>query len=131
MFAVTTCLPRSRAARTIAPAWLAGFLLPDVPSVLGFALHDVVLEVGILLALSAVLLLVVARRPVINRTLSALSAGVDAALVAGIVLLLAAAGGAFSLGGAIALLVVAADTALIGWLKFRALRMDAPVSVAA
>lgn len=115
----------------IAPGWLAGFLLPDTPEVAGFAIATVMLEVGIVLALGAAVLLLIALPATINRTLVLVSAGIDAALVAGTVLLLALAGGAFSTVGALVLAVIVVDTALIAWLKLRTLRLSAPAAVAA
>jgi hypothetical protein len=115
----------------IAPGWLAGFLMPDTPALFGVPLSTVMLEAGIALALSAVALMAIALSSPVNRGLAALSVGVDAALVAGTVILLAVAGGAFSLWGALALLVIAADTALIGGLKLRALRAGSSTAVAA
>lgn len=115
----------------VAPGWLAGFLLPETPALLGFPMATVMLEAGIGLALSAIVLLVIATRPSVSRLLAGLSAGIDAALAAGTVLLLAVAGSAFSRWGALALLIVAADTALIAWLKLRALRSASPVAAAA
>jgi hypothetical protein len=115
----------------IAPGWLAGFLLPGTPMLFGFPMSTVMMEVGIVLVLSATALLAIALRSPVNRGLVALSAGVDAALVAGTVLLLMIAGSAFSLWGGIALLVVAIDTALIGGLKLLALKAIRPETVTA
>lgn len=115
----------------IGPHWLAGFLVPDTPTLFGFPMSTVMMEAGIVLALSAAALTAIALRSPVNRTLAALSAGVDAVLVAGTVLLLAIVGSAFSLWGALVLLVIAVDTALIAGLKLRALRVSAPMEVAA
>ena len=103
-----------------APAWLADFLLPSAPSLLGLPMRDVMLELGILLALYAVVVFAVSRRPAPNRVLVAIFTAADVAWVLGTVLLLALA--SLSTWGAAALLVVAADTALLGWLKLRLLR---------
>jgi hypothetical protein len=115
----------------LAPDWLAGFLTPDTPALFGFPMSTVVMEAGIVLALSSTALLAIALHSPVSRTLAMLSTGVDAALVAGTLVLLAIAGAAFSMGGVLALLVIAADTALIGALKLRALRADPSATVAA
>jgi hypothetical protein len=111
----------------VAPAWLAGFLLPSTPTLLGLPMRDVMLEIGILLALYAVILFLVSRRP--SRALVAAFTLADAGWVLGTLLLLALGG--FSAWGAAALLVVAACTALLGWLKLRLLRGEAGTVAAA
>ncbi len=113
------------------PGWLAGFLLPETPALSGFPIATVVMETGILLALSAAGLLFIATRPAVSRPLAWFSAGVDTALVVGTMLLLALAGGAFSLDGILALLVIAAATGLIAALKLRALRRAPAMTAAA
>lgn len=103
-----------------APGWLAGFLLPAQPSLFGFPMSTVMLELGIALALYAGLLAFMSFR--VSRGFVAFTVLADGAWVVGTLALLLAFGSAFSLWGSIALLVVAADTALIGALKWRALR---------
>jgi hypothetical protein len=115
----------------VAPGWLADFLLPSTPSLFGFAMRDVMLEVGILLALYAVVVFVVSLRQPVNRMLVSVFTIADAGWVLGTVLLLVLAGGSFSLWGGVALLIVAIDTAMFGWLKLRALRGGEPTAVAA
>jgi hypothetical protein len=106
----------------VVPGWLAGFLLPGQPSLLGFPMPTVMLELGIALALYAGLLLAMSFRPASPRGFVGFTVLADGAWVAGTFILLIAFGAAFSLWGSVALLVVAADTALIGALKWRALR---------
>lgn len=115
----------------VAPGALAGFLLPDTPSLFGFAMRDVMLELGILLSLYAAIVFVVSLRQPASRALVLAFTIADAGWVLGTVLILALAGGSFSLWGAIALLVVAADTAILGWLKLRHLRGGAVAALAA
>jgi hypothetical protein len=47
----------------VVPGWLAGFLLPGQPSLLGFPMPTVMLELGIALALYAGLLLAMSASP--------------------------------------------------------------------
>lgn len=114
----------------VAPGWLAGFLLPDQDSLFGFPMATVMLELGIVLAAYAILLLAVSFRGSIPRAFVAVTIAGDAAWVIGTLALLAAHGATFSLGGIIALLVVAVDTGLLGLLKARALRGSAQPAAA-
>lgn len=114
----------------LASGWLAGFLLPDQPGILGFPMQTVMLEIGIALTAYAVLLFAMSFRAAVPRGFVAFTAIGDAAWVLGTIALLLAFGPAFSAWGAIALLVVAADTGLLGVLKARALRSGARAAVA-
>lgn len=105
-----------------APGWLAGFLLPAQSSLFGFPMATVMLELGIALTAYAGLLLVMSFRPAVSRGFVGFTVLADGAWVAGTLALLIAFVAAFSLWGSVALLVVAVDTALIGALKWRALR---------
>lgn len=109
----------------LASGWLAGFLFPDQSGLFGFSMATVMLEIGILLAAYAALLFVMSLRPMVNRGFLAFTAIGDALWVLGTMTLLALAGPAFSLWGALVLLVVAADTGLLGLWKWRALRGSA------
>jgi hypothetical protein len=112
----------------VAPASLADFLLPSTPGLFGFPMRDVMLEAGILLALYAAVVFLVSRRQKPGRALVAAFTIADAGWVLGTLLLLAL--GSFSAWGAVVLLIVAADTALLGWLKLRLLRGDTIVATA-
>lgn len=106
----------------LAPGWLAAFLLPGQESLFGFPMPTVMLELGILLAAYAILLLGMSFRAAVPKPFVTVTAAGDAAWVLGTIALLLAYGSAFSLWGSIALLVVAVDTALIGVAKARVLR---------
>lgn len=106
----------------IAPAWLAGFLLPGQESVLGIATATLLWELGILLVAYAVLLLLAAAKPALDRPVLMITALADAGWVLGTFALIAAFPASFSLWGMVALVVVALDTALIGLWKLRLLR---------
>lgn len=108
----------------IAPAWLAGFLLPYQDTVLGFATATVLWEVGILLVAYAGLLLLAATRPRLDRPVLAITALADAGWVIGTFALVAAFPSSFSGWGIVALAVVALDTALVGLWKLRLLRSN-------
>ena len=108
----------------IAPAWLAGFLLPGQDPVLGFATATVLWEVGILLVAYAGLLLLAATRPRLDRPVLAITALADAGWVIGTFALVAAFPSSFSGWGIVALAVVALDTALVGLWKLRLLRSN-------
>lgn len=109
----------------LAPGWLAGFLLPQQPTVLGFAATPVMLALGILLAAYAGLLLFAATRRSIPRAVLMVTALADAGWVLGTVTLLLAFAGHVSLWGSIALIVIAIDTGLMGLWKLQALRRSA------
>ena len=113
-----------------ASGWLASFLLPEQPGVFGFPMPVVMLELGIALTAYAVLLCVMSFRASVPRGFVAFTAIGDGAWVLGTIALLLAFGPAFSTSGAIALLIVAADTGLLGVLKARALRGHARAAVA-
>jgi hypothetical protein len=118
----------------LAPAWLAGFLLPGQESVLGFATATVMWELGILLVAYAGLLLLASapRGPLaaLDRPVLAITAIADAGWVVGTFALIAAFPAGFSAWGMVALTVVALDTALIGLWKLRLLRgHGAPLAV--
>ena len=106
----------------VASGWLAGFLLPGQPGVFGFPMPVVMLELGIALTAYAVLLGVMSFRASVPRGFVAFTAIGDGAWVLGTLALLLAFGPAFSTAGAVVLLIVAADTGLLGVLKARALR---------
>jgi hypothetical protein len=106
----------------IAPAWLAGFLLPQQTQALGLSMTTLMWELGILLVAYAGLLLLAAVRRGLDRPVLAVSAVADAGWVFGTLALLIAFPAAFSGWGMLALLAVAADTALIGLWKLRHLR---------
>lgn len=106
----------------IAPAWLAGFLLPGQESVLGLATATLLWELGILLVAYAGLLLLAAAKPALDRPVLMITALADAGWVLGTFALIAAFPASFSLWGMVALVVVAVDTALIGLWKLRLLR---------
>ncbi len=114
----------------LAPAWLAGFLLPVQESVLGFATATVLWELGILLVAYAGLLLLASAKPSLDRPVLAITAIADAGWVIGTFALIAAFPASFSAWGMAALAVVALDTALIGLWKLRLLRgHGAPLAV--
>ena len=106
----------------IAPAWLAGFLLPGQESVLGFATATVMWELGILLVAYAGLLLLASAKPALDRPVLTITAIADAGWVVGTFALIAAFPASFSAWGMVALAIVAFDTALIGLWKLRLLR---------
>lgn len=106
----------------LAPAWLAGFLLPGQESVLGFATATVMWELGILLVAYAGLLLLASARPALDRPVLAITAIADAGWVVGTFALIAAFPASFSAWGMVAVAVVALDTTLIGLWKLRLLR---------
>lgn len=106
----------------LAPAWLAGFLLPGQESVLGFAAATVMWELGILLVAYAGLLLLASARPALDRPVLAITAIADAGWVVGTFALIAAFPASFSAWGMVAVAVVALDTTLIGLWKLRLLR---------
>ncbi len=106
----------------IAPAWLAGFLLPGQETVLGFATATVLWELGILLAAYAALLLLASAKPSLDRPVLAITAVADAGWVIGTFALVAAFPSSFSGWGMVVLAIVAFDTALIGLWKLRLLR---------
>lgn len=106
----------------IAPAWLAGFLLPGQDTVLGLATATLLWELGILLVAYAGLLLLAAAKPALDRPVLTITALADAGWVLGTFALLAAFPASFSLWGMVALAVVALDTALVGLWKLRLLR---------
>lgn len=110
----------------IAPAWLAGFLLPGLESVLGFATATVLWELGLLLvAYAGLLLLASAQRgplAALDRPVLVITAIADAGWVLGTFALIAAFPASFSSWGMVALAIVALDTALIGLWKLRLLR---------
>lgn len=106
----------------IAPAWLAGFLLPQTSHVLGLPSQTLLWELGILLIAYAGLLLLAASRRGLDRLVLLVSAFADAGWVLGTLALLGVFHASFSFWGMVALLVVALDTALIGMWKLRQLR---------
>lgn len=106
----------------LAPAWLAGFLLPHQAELLGMPAATLVWELGILLVAYAGLLLLAAARPGLDRPVLAITALADAGWVLGTLVLLGLFPAAFGGWGMLALLLVAADTALIGLWKLRQLR---------
>ncbi len=115
----------------IAPAWLAGFLLPGQETVLGFATATVMWELGILLVAYAGLLLLASRKPSLDRLVLTITAIADAGWVVGTFALVAAFPHSFSLWGMVALAIIALDTALIGLWKLRLLRSGQGVAQAA
>lgn len=115
----------------LAPAWLAGFLLPGQESVLGFATATVMWELGILLVAYAGLLLLASARPALDRPVLAITAIADAGWVVGTFALIATFPASFSAWGMVALGVVALDTALIGLWKLRLLRERGGAALAA
>jgi len=115
----------------IAPAWLAGFLLPGQEAVLGLAAATLLWELGILLVAYAGLLLLAATKPRLDRPVLALTAMADAGWVIGTFALVAAFPSSFSIWGMVALAVVAFDTALIGLWKLRLLRGHPGAALAA
>ena len=115
----------------IAPAWLAGFLLPGQEAVLGLATATLLWELGILLLAYAGLLLLAATKPRLDRPVLALTAMADAGWVIGTFALVAAFPSSFSIWGMVALAVVALDTALIGLWKLRLLRGHPGAALAA
>lgn len=112
-------------AGLLAGARLADFLLPQQQTLFGFAMATAMLALGIALIAYAALLLALSLRADVPRGFVAFTAFADGLWVIGTLLLLLAFGPAFSLWGGIVLLVVAADTGLIGLLKWRALRRAA------
>ncbi|MFN4276752.1 MAG: hypothetical protein ACK4FJ_10670 [Ferrovibrio sp.] len=106
----------------LAAGWTAKFLLPAQAGLFGLPMAGVMLGLGIALAAYAALLLVMSGRPQLPRAFVAFTVLADGLWVLGTLALLAAFGGVFSLWGSVALLAVAVDTALIGWLKARTLR---------
>lgn len=106
----------------LAADWTAKVLLPTQAGLFGLPMAGVMLGLGSALAAYAGLLLIMSARPQPPRGFVAFTVLADGLWVLGTLALLAAFGGAFSLWGSVALLVTAADTALIGWLKARALR---------
>jgi hypothetical protein len=110
----------------IAPAWLAGFLLPGQETVLGFATATVLWELGILLVAYAGLLLLASAKPALDRPVLMVTAIADAGWVLGTFALVAAFPHSFSAWGMVALAIVAFDTALIGLWKLRLLRSHGP-----
>jgi hypothetical protein len=106
----------------LAAGWTAKFLLPDQAGLLGLSMPGVMLALGAALAAYAGLLLIMSNRPQPPRGFVAFTVLADGLWVLGTLALLAVFGGAFSLWGVVALLAIAGDTALIGWLKARALR---------
>lgn len=110
--------------------WLAGFLLPGQPALFGVPMPTVMLELGLVLAAYAGLLVTMAGRARIARGFVAITVLGDGLWVLGTLVLPLAAGNAFSPWGRIALLLVAADTALLGILKWRALHRGAQPAVA-
>jgi hypothetical protein len=106
----------------LAPQWLANFLLPRDASILGFATTDVMTELGIALAIYAVVLVTKSWAEPISRRFVAFTAAADLLWVIGTLALVAAAGSAFSTWGLAAVLLVGVDTALLGLFKQRALR---------
>src|SRR3546814_358776 len=114
----------------MASGWLAGFLLPDQPGIFGFAMPVVMLGLGTALTAYALLLGILSFRASVPRGFVGLTAIGDGAWVLGTVTLLLAFAPAFSIAGSVALLIVAADTGLLGLLKARALRGGARPAVA-
>lgn len=114
----------------LAPDWLARFLLPGTPSPFGFPMATVMLELGLALAAYALVLFVVSRKAPAHRGLLTVFTLADGAWVLGTVLLLGLFGASFSGWGMLALLAVALDTALLGFLKLRLLRGAAPAALA-
>jgi hypothetical protein len=110
----------------VAPAWLAGFLLPHREFVLGLPAATVLWELGILLVAYAVLLLLASARPALDRPVLAVTAVADAGWVIGTFALVAAFPDSFSGWGIVALAVVALDTAFVGLWKLRLLRSGNP-----
>lgn len=106
----------------IAPAWQAGFLLPQQDTVLGLPTATVLWELGILLVAYAGVLLLASAKPGLDRPVLLVSAVADAGWVLGTFALVAAFPASFSSWGIVALAVVALDTALIGLWKLRVLR---------
>jgi hypothetical protein len=106
----------------IAPAWLAGFLLPGQATILGMPAGTVLWELGILLVAYAGLLLIAAAKRGLDRPVLAISAAADAGWVLGTFALVAVFHASFSGWGMVALAIVALDTALIGLWKLRLLR---------
>jgi hypothetical protein len=106
----------------LGPGWLAAFLAPGQEAALGAPFATLVLALSLALAAYAGLLLAMATRPRVSRGFVAITAAGDALWVIGTLAVLIAAGGAVSHWGAVALFLVAADTALLGALKWRALR---------
>jgi hypothetical protein len=115
----------------LAPTWLAAFLLPGQSALFGLSMPTVMLELGILLAAYAGLLLFISTRQAVPRIVMATTALADAGWVLGTVALLAAFGAGFSLWGTVALALVALDTVLMGLWKLRALRRTAQSYAAA
>lgn len=114
----------------IAPAWLAGFLLPGQESVLGIATATLLWELGILLVAYAGLLLLAAAKPALDRPVLMITALADAGWVLGTFALIAAFPSSFSGWGMVTLAIVALDTALIGLWKLRLLRRLGPALAA-
>lgn len=114
----------------VAPSWVARFLLPDTPSVLGTDTSSVMFAVGVALLLYGAVLFAVSLPAPISEPLVRIFAIADAGWVIATVILLALAGAAFSAWGAIALIVVAAEVGLLGALKLWALRSEALQPVA-
>ena len=115
----------------LAPAWLAGFLLPQQDTVLGLPAATVLWELGILLVAYAGLLLLAAVKPGLDRPVLLISAVADAGWVLGTLALVALFPASFSGWGIVALAVVALDTGLIGLWKLRWLRGNSSQPLAA
>lgn len=114
----------------LAPGWLASFLLPGQAGLFGFSMPTVMLELGMLLAAYAGLLLFISTRRAVPRILVTATALADAGWVLGTAALLLSFGSAFSFWGSVVLAVVALDTGLMGLWKVQALRRGAPVAMA-
>ncbi|WP_300300496.1 hypothetical protein [Ferrovibrio sp.] len=106
----------------LAAGWTAKFLLPVQTGLFGLPLAGVMLGLGVALAAYAILLAVMSVRPARGFTTFTILA--DGLWVLGTLALLLGFGAAFSKAGVVVLLVIAADTALIGVLKARALRLS-------
>lgn len=114
----------------LAPGWTAKFLLPDQAGLFGLPMAGVMLALGAALAAYAALLLIMSSRPLPTRGFVAFTVLADGLWVLGTLALVVAFGAAFSLWGSVALLAIAADTALIGWLKARTLRGSSGLAAA-
>ncbi|WP_341702327.1 hypothetical protein [Ferrovibrio sp.] len=106
----------------LASAWLAGFLLPGLATVLTVPTDLALFELGMVLAGYGALMLMLSMQGGVSPGFVAVTAAADAAWVFGTILLLALAAPVFSGWGIVALAVVAADTGLLGVLKARSLR---------
>lgn len=106
----------------LAPAWLASVLLPNQQALFGWPMATVVFEIGLLLVAYAGILGFVGAQQRVPVAFFVTTAVADAAWVGGTLVLLAAFGEAFSIVGAVILLLGAAAVAAMGLWKLVTLR---------